>query len=86
MRYDGGVFEDIDYRWLHFADHWSLVLLQLLIHMHAQLTTWIGLCLSPIHSLVLALRRTDLMWHPKLVLVVQLTQTHSPRQMRTVVQ
>jgi len=21
LRYDGGVFEDIDYRWLHFADH-----------------------------------------------------------------
>jgi len=21
LRYDGGVFEDINYRWLHFADH-----------------------------------------------------------------
>jgi len=29
---------------------------------------------------------TDRLWHPDLVLVVQLTQTHNPQQMRTVVQ
>jgi len=65
---------------------WSVVLPQLPSHMHAQLTTWIGLCVFLIHSLVLAMRRIDRMWHLELVLVVQLTQTHSPQQIRTMVQ
>jgi len=57
---------------------WSAVLPQHLSHMHAQT----GLCISPIHLLVLVLRMRDRMCHLVVVLVVQLTQTHILRQSR----
>ena len=65
---------------------WSAVLPQHLSHMHAQVSTWISLCVSPIHLLVLVLRMSDRMCHLIVVLVVQLTQTHLLRQSRIRVQ
>jgi len=65
---------------------WLAVLPQPPSHMHAQTTTWIDLCVSPIHLLVLVLRMRHRMCHPIVDLVVQLTETLLLRQIRKRVQ
>ena len=54
---------------------WLVVLPQHPSYMHAQTTTWIGLCVSPIHLLVLVLRMRHRVCHLVIDLVVQLTET-----------